>query len=211
METIVARSMLLLLLPMALVMETAAILPPLAQRRLASSHETAVRQSLSLLDITSPKDVVAKQQPGISGPVSVQVAEEDLHNLLGGLSEQCSARINQTLRGEAAAIHTFGTEDRNATKASCTELEGSFCQTNARMVHENDHADKSGREMKATIDVSGDSCLPKECAATEDDMMHLGQFLHSSVGGMLPSKNTKVVLEVDCSESGGGKITLGHD
>merc|ERR1719272_1284406 len=103
-------------------------------------------------------------------------------------------------------MHSFNAHGAEKSEEKCTALQGKVCDTKATVTEEVDHHD--GRVLSQEVEVTGDGCLPKECVGQED-LHSLASFMHSQTREIMPGVDTKVMLNVDCSKSGGGRVAVG--
>lgn len=143
------------------------------------------------------------------GPISRQISEHDMKVFVDALSPKCARRMKAMLKGEGPAIHTFGGREVNSTTPNCHRLHGAPCDTRAHI--EEHSTTTSGRAMKSSVDVSGQSCLPIDCTTEEGDLRSLAGFMRAQAKESLPSPDSNVELHVDCTATGGHKVSLGEE
>lgn len=168
-----------------------------------NAHKADDQKLLNNMDLMlrAPKEGSSKQPQG----VSMQVPEKEMTALLKQLSSRCEKQFSGILNGSQPPIHTFGDTGTNASQAHCTELEGSLCHTTAQI--KQNKTDSARRTMESTVEVSGNGCLPHQCTA-QDDLGVLVAFMQAKAKDTVPGTDVRLELSVDCSESGGGQITL---
>lgn len=182
------------------------------------SWKSAVEASISNLVLVSPvtathaKAAGDEEKKGDKGkktdqPVQVQVPDNELDQFLGTLSQGCSDRFKQMLLGKGGDLHTFGTSQIKASKASCSKLNGTMCATQAHILSEKKQT-SNGRTMESTMDVFGDSCLPRECMSSKD-LRQLTQFMHKQAKNVIPGQEHQLELHVDCTKNGGTTAAAG--
>jgi len=140
-------------------------------------------------------------------PVQVQVPDSEMEQFMSTLSTGCSGRFKQMLAGKGGDLHTFGTAKIEASEAGCTKLDGTVCATHAHIITEKEQH-SNGRTMESAMDVSGDSCLPRQCMA-QKDLDQLAQFMHKQAKNVIPGQEHEVQLHVDCSKNGGTTAAVG--
>jgi len=139
-------------------------------------------------------------------PVSVQVPQEEIKDLMKKLSKQCGAQFSGILDGKGPALHNFGDAGTNTSAASCKKLQGSLCFTQARVVQEKDD---NGRRMQSAVNVHGNGCLPASCVK-DKDLQHLTGFMRQRARDAVPGVGVHVQLQVDCTKSGGSQASVGN-
>jgi len=139
------------------------------------------------------------------GPVSVQIAEKDVDELLSRFSDKCKHRMNNQMEGKGSALHTFGGPSGNTSKASCNALNGTLCDTQAHVEQEGDMP--NNRKMLQTVDVTGKGCLPTECMSAPD-LEALARFMHGQAKDQVPGMGVTVELNVDCTNAGGQSVLI---
>jgi len=140
------------------------------------------------------------------GPVSVQVPEKDISELMLQFSDGCKHRMNDQLEGTGTELHTFGgPTGGNVSKASCNALNGTICDTHAQVVQIRDMP--NDRHMHQTVDVTGKGCLPSECMSASD-LEALSRFMHGQAKNQVPGMGVTVELNVDCTNSGGHSVLI---
>lgn len=152
------------------------------------------------------KDKDAKSK--LDQPVQVQVPDNEMQGFISTLSTECGSRFQQMLQGKGGDLHKFGTHGGKADDASCKALEGTMCQTQAHIIHQKKTM-SNGRNMESSMDVAGNSCLPRQCMA-KADLDHLAQFMHTQAKNIVPGAEHRVELNVDCSANGGAKSSMGQ-
>merc|ERR1719420_1873267 len=158
--------------------------------------------------VRAPKAPAAEAGAGAGKakqPVGVQVDEKVMDNLQKDLSPECSKRYTAMMKGKGPEMHNFNEHNPKDSKGDqCEkELQGSECQTLARMTESQQVPD--GRKMTAKTKVEGMSCLPKECTS-QQDLAVLASFMHGQTKEIFPDERIKVALHVDCSASGGAVV-----
>lgn len=140
-------------------------------------------------------------------PVSLQVPQNEMDDFMKSLSSGCSTRFSQMLKGKGGDLHTFGSNGNQEDDASCQKLDGALCHSQAHIIHSRTQG-AHGRTLESTTDVSGNSCLPKQCMS-QSDLDQLSSFMHKQAKNVIPGEEHRVVLKVDCSASGGPKAAVG--
>merc|ERR1719420_804995 len=158
--------------------------------------------------VRAPKAPAAEAGAGAgkaTQPVGVQVDEKVMDNPQKDLSPECSKRYTAMMKGKGPEMHNFNEHNPKDSKGDqCEkELQGSECQTLARMTESQQVPD--GRKMTAKTKVEGMSCLPKECTS-QKDLAVLASFMHKQTKEIFPDERIKVALHVDCSASGGAIV-----
>jgi len=148
----------------------------------------------------------AKAPGGTNQPVAVQVDEGVLKQLHKDLSPTCSKRFGAMLKGEGPQMHQFN--EHGESTGQCDKLEGKVCDQQVAIT-ESYVAPKDGRKLEQRLEVTGNSCLPKECMS-ESDLKTLASFMHKQTKEMMPGMDTFIELNVDCSKSGGGTVMVGQ-
>jgi len=148
----------------------------------------------------------AKAPGGTNQPVAVQVDEQVVKQLHKDLSPTCSARFSAMMKGEGPQMHKFN--EHGESTGQCDKLEGKLCNQEVA-VTEAYTAPKDGRKLEQRLEVTGNSCLPKECMS-ESDLKTLASFMHAQTKEMMPGQDTFIELNVDCSKSGGGAVMVGQ-
>jgi len=139
------------------------------------------------------------------GPVSVQIPEEEIDELMSRFSDKCRHRMNNQMEGKGTQLHTFGGPTGNASKANCDALKGTLCDTQAHVEQERDMPNK--RKMTQTVDVTGKGCLPSECMSAPD-LEALARFMHGQAKDQVPGMGVAVELNVDCTSAGGHSVLI---
>jgi len=139
------------------------------------------------------------------GPISVQVPEEEIDELMLRFSDKCRHRMNNQMEGKGTQLHTFGGPTGNASKANCDALKGTLCDTQAHVEQERDMPNK--RKMTQTVDVTGKGCLPSECMSAPD-LEALARFMHGQAKDQVPGMGVAVELNVDCTSAGGHSVLI---
>lgn len=139
------------------------------------------------------------------GPISVQIPEKVINELLLKFSDGCKHRMNEQFEGKGAEMHTFGGPSGNFSTANCNVLDGTICDTHAHVVQKRDTPDN--REMFQTIDVTGKGCLPSECMSASD-LDALARFMRGQAKDQVPGMGVTVELNVDCTRSGGHSVLI---
>lgn len=147
-----------------------------------------------------------KAPAGTNQPVAVQVDESVLKQLHKDLSPSCSKRFTAMLKGEGPQMHEFN--EHGESTGQCDKLEGKVCAQEVAIT-EAYTAPRDGRKLEQRLEVTGNSCLPKECMS-ESDLKTLGSFMHKQTKEMMPGMDTFIELNVDCSKSGGGTVQVGQ-
>jgi hypothetical protein len=147
-----------------------------------------------------------KAPSGTDQPVAVQVEESVLDQLHKDLSPSCSKRFSAMLKGEGPQMHQFN--EHGETTGQCDKLEGKICNQEVAIT-ESYTAPQDGRKLEQRLEVTGNSCLPKECMV-EKDLDTLANFMHKQTKEMMPGMDTFIELNVDCSKSGGGSVMVGQ-
>jgi len=139
------------------------------------------------------------------GPVSVQIAEKDVDELLSRFSDKCKHRMNNQMEGKGTSLHTFGGPTGNTSKASCAALNGTLCDTQAHV--EQERSMPNNRKMLQTVHVTGKGCLPSECMSAPD-LEALARFMHGQAKDQVPGMGVTVELNVDCTTAGGNSVLI---
>jgi hypothetical protein len=147
-----------------------------------------------------------KAPSGTDQPVAVQVDESVMKQLHKDLSPSCSKRFAAMLKGEGPQMHEFN--EHGESTGQCDKLEGKICNQEVAIT-EAYTAPRDGRKLEQRLEVTGNSCLPKECMS-ESDLKTLGTFMHKQTKEMMPGQDTFIELNVDCSKSGGGHVKVGQ-
>merc|ERR1719262_1316892 len=147
-----------------------------------------------------------KAPAGTNQPVAVQVDESVLKQLHKDLSPSCSKRFTAMLKGEGPQMHEFA--EHGESTGQCDKLEGKLCDQEVAIT-ESQVAPKDGRKLEQRLEVTGNSCLPKECMS-ENDLKTLASFMHKQTKELMPGDATNIELNVDCSKSGGGVVMVGQ-
>jgi len=148
----------------------------------------------------------AKAPGGTDQPVAVQVDEQVVKQLHKDLSPSCSKRFAAMMQGEGPQMHTFN--EHGESTGQCDKLEGKLCNQEVAIT-EAYTAPKDGRKLEQRLEVTGNSCLPRECMS-ESDLKTLATFMHKQTKEMMPGQDTFIELNVDCSKSGGGTALVGQ-
>jgi len=141
-----------------------------------------------------------------SSRVSMQLAQEELTALIAKLTMGCGRRFSAVLEGKSPSLHSFQSNG-NTSAEGCESLRGSLCKTQAHM-HNKAQDVGTARRMQEAVDVTGQSCFPKECLTTAD-LQPLASFLRGKAQENLPGLTGEVALQVDCTASGGGVASVG--
>merc|ERR1719316_347552 len=138
-------------------------------------------------------------------PVGIQVEEKVMQNMQNALSGDCRKRYSAMIAGEGPEMHTFDQHGEAAEESEKCEkaLEGHLCDTVALITENKEVPD--GRQMATNVKVEGKSCLPRECS-NQNDLQVLSAFMRQQSKEVMPGKEVKVNLHVDCSASGGGVV-----
>lgn len=152
-------------------------------------------------DKKSAKEDKDKEESG--QPVQMQVPEGELKNLSAKLTPECQTQFTDILHGKSL-LHTFG-DSGVQSEGECKKMNGSLCSMNAHLTQTRD---TQGRQMKSTTHVSGDSCLPEQCMAS-NDLKVLADFMKLKAQDMLVGADVAINLRVDCSKSGGSIANVG--
>lgn len=147
----------------------------------------------------------AKAPGGTDQPVAIQVEEKVLEQLHKDLSPTCSKRFAAMMKGEGPQMHQFN--EHGESTGQCDALEGKICNQEVAIT-EAMVAPKDGRKLEQRLEVTGNSCLPKECMS-DSDLNTLATFMHKQTKEMMPGADTAIELNVDCSKSGGGAVLVG--
>eukprot|EP00746_Dinoflagellata_sp_MGD_P007224 gnl/MRDRNA2_/MRDRNA2_114264_c0_seq1.p1 gnl/MRDRNA2_/MRDRNA2_114264_c0~~gnl/MRDRNA2_/MRDRNA2_114264_c0_seq1.p1 ORF type:complete len:251 (-),score=70.14 gnl/MRDRNA2_/MRDRNA2_114264_c0_seq1:91-843(-) len=147
----------------------------------------------------------AKAPGGTNQPVAVQVEEKVVEKLHKDLSPACSKRFSAMMKGEGPQMHQFN--EHGESKGQCDQLEGKLCAQEVAIT-EAYTAPKDGRKLEQRLEVTGNSCLPKECMS-QSDLNTLATFMHKQTKEVLPGQDLFIELNVDCSKSGGGTVLVG--
>jgi len=139
------------------------------------------------------------------GPISAQVPENVIKELMLQFSAGCKHRMNQQLEGKGTELHTFGGPGGNVSKANCNALNGTICDAHAHVVQKQDMPDN--REMLQTVDVTGKGCLPSECMSAPD-LEALARFMRGQAKDQVPGMGVTVELNVDCTRAGGHSVLI---
>jgi len=184
-------------------------------RNLASGKlEDEVNTGVSSFALKAPGKApaaAANKGAGVTQqPVAVQIDESVLKKLHKQLSPKCGERYSAMLAGEGPQMHNFDRHSGNdATRSQCEkELDGQVCHTDAKITEAQNSPD--GRKLSQVLQVEGSSCLPKECTE-QSDLHALASFMHAQTKEMMPGDATKVELNVNCAQSGGGNVLVGTD
>jgi len=167
----------------------------------------AVNAAAQTKGVTADKEDKDSVKSKLDQPVQVQVPDTEMNAFIGTLSTGCGGRFQQMLKGEGGDLHTFGTHGAKANEASCSKLQGTLCETQAHIIHEK-KTTSNGRKMESTMDVAGNSCLPKQCMS-KADLDQLSQFMHTQAKNIIPGAEHRVELLVDCSKNGGASSQVG--
>jgi hypothetical protein len=146
-----------------------------------------------------------KAPGGTNQPVAVQVEEKSVEELHKELSPGCSKRYAAMMKGEGPQMHEF--QEHGESKGQCDSLEGKVCAQEVAIT-EAYTAPKDGRKLEQRLEVTGNSCLPKECMS-QSDLNTLATFMHKQTKEVLPGQDLLIELNVDCSKSGGGAVLVG--
>jgi len=149
----------------------------------------------------------SKAPGGTNQPVAIQVEEKTLEKLHKDLSPTCSKRFGAMMKGEGPQMHQFNQHGEEST-GQCDSLQGKICAQEVAIT-ESMVAPKDGRKLEQRLEVTGNSCLPKECMS-ESDLNTLASFMHKQTKEMMPGEATNIELNVDCSKSGGGTVMVGQ-
>jgi len=172
-----------------------------------ASWKASVETSLSNLLSRAPSQESGDEKKAeTEQPVQSQVPEKEMSDFLEKLTPGCRKRFTATLNGEDAPLHTFGEHGANTSHANCEKLNGSLCFTEAHVAQMKETG--GGRQMKSTVDVEGNGCLPRECMA-KDDLKSLAEFMSLRAKDTIPGMGVTVKLHVDCSISGGTMVDVG--
>lgn len=144
-----------------------------------------------------------KQAETAQGPVTMQVPEKELKSFVSELSPRCETQFAEILHGKSQ-LHTFGSANANS-EASCTKLNGGICAMDA---HVTQAKAASGRSMTSSTQVTGNSCLPRDCMA-EKDLQVFAKFMRGKAQDTLPGTDANIELRVDCTKSGGSSTAVG--
>jgi len=145
-------------------------------------------------------------------PVAARLSKGELEAFLRKLSADCEKQFTQLLKGEGQVhkLHQFGTKDHNTTESSCQDLEGALCSTHAR-VQQRAESKVAGRRLVSKSDVKGESCLPRSCIQDHDLHLVAGMMQQKAVeslgASMAGEQPAEVLLDVDCSASGGASYS----
>lgn len=148
-----------------------------------------------------------KEKSKLDQPVQVQVPDNEMQGFISTLSTDCGGRFQQMLQGKGGDLHKFGSHGMKADDASCTKLEGTMCHTQAHIIHQKKTM-TNGRKSESSMDVAGNSCLPRQCMA-KSDLDRLATFMHTQAKNIVPGAEHRVELSVDCSKNGGASATIG--
>lgn len=168
--------------------------------------------------VPNASEVFSTSMPGfferssVVQPVAARLSKGELERFLKKLSDACEGQFKQMLKGDGKVqeLHRFGTKDHNTSKKSCAALDGALCATHAR-VQQRAQSDIEGRRLLSKSDVVGESCLPRSCIQEHD--LHLVaammqqkavESLGATIAGQQPAE---VLLDVDCSKSGGSSYS----
>jgi len=149
--------------------------------------------------------MAGKAPSGTNQPVAVQVDEKVVEQLHKDLSPTCSTRFKALMKGEGPQMHQFN--EHGESTGQCDALEGKICHQDVAIT-ESMVAPQDGRKLEQRLEVTGNSCLPKECMS-ESDLNTLATFMHKQTKEMMPGQDTTIELNVDCSKSGGGTALVG--
>jgi len=150
--------------------------------------------------------MAGKAPSGTNQPVAVQVDESVVEQLHKDLSPSCSTRFKAIMKGEGPQMHQFN--EHGESTGQCDALEGKICHQDVAIT-ESHVAPGDGRKLEQRLEVTGNSCLPKECMS-ESDVKTLATFMHKQTKEMIPGQDTFIELHVDCSKSGGGTVLVGQ-
>merc|ERR550537_1972163 len=139
-------------------------------------------------------------------PVAIQVDEPVMEQLHKYLSPTCSKRYKAMMQGEGPQMHQFN--EHGETTGQCDKLQGKICAQEVAIT-ESYVAPQDGRKLEQRLEVTGNSCLPKECMS-ESDLNTLATFMHKQTKEVLPGQDLLIELHVDCSKSGGGVVMVGQ-
>lgn len=148
----------------------------------------------------------AKAPGGTNQPVAVQVEEKVVEELHKDLSPTCSKRFSAMMKGEGPQMHQFN-EHGEESSGQCDQLEGKLCSQEVAIT-EAYTAPKDGRRLEQRLEVTGNSCLPKECMS-QSDLNTLATFMHKQTKEVMPGQDLIIELNVDCAKSGGGTVLVG--
>lgn len=144
-----------------------------------------------------------KQAEAAQGPVTMQVPEKELKAFVSELSPKCGTQFADILHGKSQ-LHTFGGGGADA-EANCAKLHGGVCAIDT---HVTQARDANGRSMTSSTQVTGNSCLPRDCMA-ENDLQVFAKFMQGKAQDTLPGTGANIELHVDCTKSGGSSIAVG--
>lgn len=148
---------------------------------------------------------------GREGSQTAQMSENDLKVFLGKLSQTCRVQFEEMLEGKGAAkdLHFFGTSSKHMDADGCKKIGGAICENHAQVKQQVKTSD--GRRLTTDSDVDGDSCLPKSCIQ-DPNLQMLSSFIQKhavqSLGAASQGQQApEVLLDVDCSQSGGSSYS----
>jgi len=166
----------------------------------------ALHTAPSVENVASKAPAAGSKAPGgTNQPVAIQVEESVLEQLHKDLSPTCSKRFGAMMKGQGPQMHQFN--EHGESSGQCDALEGKICNQEVAIT-ESMVAPKDGRKLEQRLEVTGNSCLPKECMS-ESDLNTLATFMHKQTKEMMPGADTAIELNVDCSKSGGGAVLVG--
>mmetsp|Transcript_29852 Transcript_29852/g.75116 ORF Transcript_29852/g.75116 Transcript_29852/m.75116 type:complete len:296 (+) Transcript_29852:41-928(+) len=180
--------------------------PPAAANATEAAADAEQRNAIvaafrSVADVSSPEENHQQgKEEEESGPVTMQVPEKELQEFIDQLSTRCKSQFSDILGGKSE-LHTFG-DGGVRSKETCTDLKGSLCSMNAQVTQKQE---SSGRKLKQVTEVTGKSCLPRDCMA-ENDLKVLAKFMKLKARdsmGTMHNLDIDINLQVDCSASGG--------
>jgi len=149
-----------------------------------------------------------EEHKGKQMPVQAHLSMDSVRSMLNNLSPECAEQFGRMMEGKGRAkqLHLFGSGQFEASEETCSDLGGAICDNQAKIRQTQVAGD--GRRLVVDSKIDGKSCLPRKCIQ-EADLEHLATFVQRiAVKNIGPAsqgqKAAQVILDVDCSGSGGG-------
>mmetsp|Transcript_55773 Transcript_55773/g.99319 ORF Transcript_55773/g.99319 Transcript_55773/m.99319 type:complete len:457 (+) Transcript_55773:31-1401(+) len=190
-----------------------ALLQTAKDRTVTAALDSAYSEATSLLSTPTDASNMAaanktqEEHRGKQMPVQAHLSMDSVRSMLKDLSPECAEQFGRMMQGKGRAkqLHLFGTGSFEASEETCSELGGAICDNHAK-IRQTQVA--GGRTLVVDSKVDGNSCLPRKCIQ-EADLEHLATFVQriavKSIGPASQGQEAaEVVLDVDCSGSGGG-------
>jgi hypothetical protein len=129
---------------------------------------------------------------------------ELLTPLYKDVSAECAAFYKEVHSGKREDLATVKIGDKD----NCAKLGGKVCKMKAAMSSQKTN---DGLSLDSKFDSHGDGCIPAPCVG-ENDLKPLANFMLHLADEMTESLNQEMTgtLDVDCTESGGGKVHVGQ-